>query len=187
VIESADEFVRLRTSEDPADYGQAAHDEAEEATWHEVIDGFPEMRFWVAQNKTVPLSILERLRQDADERVVPMVRMKRAWARAHPEDSIRPSPIRDSGPCKTFKGMTDEMLRWQTERFNELATHREGHVVHLRPEQVVEVAFDGVQPSTRYPGGMALRFARVVRYRDDKPVEEVDTVDHIWGIAATRM
>ncbi|WP_343908149.1 ATP-dependent DNA ligase [Nocardioides aquiterrae] len=77
---------------------------------------------------------------------------------------------------KTFKGLTDETLRWQTERFLELETHRDGHVVHVRPEQVVEIAFDGVQRSTRYPGGVALRFARVLRYRDDKPVSEIDTI-----------
>jgi DNA ligase 1 len=77
---------------------------------------------------------------------------------------------------KTFKGMTDEMLAWQTERFTELETSRTPHVVHVRPEQVVEVAFDGVQRSTRYPGGMALRFARVVRYRDDKTVADADTI-----------
>ena len=75
---------------------------------------------------------------------------------------------------KTFKGMTDEMLRWQTERFLELETHRDGHTVYVRPEQVVEVAFDGVQRSTHYPGGVALRFARVIRYRDDKDIEQVD-------------
>jgi DNA ligase-1 len=80
---------------------------------------------------------------------------------------------------KTFKGMTDEMLAWQTERFLELETGREGHVVHLRPEQVVEIAFDGVQRSTRYPGGVALRFARVLRYRDDKPPGETDTVETV--------
>jgi DNA ligase-1 len=72
--------------------------------------------------------------------------------------------------------MTDEMLAWQTERFTELETSRTPHVVHVRPEQVVEVAFDGVQRSTRYPGGMALRFARVVRYRDDKTVADADTI-----------
>ena len=77
---------------------------------------------------------------------------------------------------KTFKGMTDEILTWQTERFLDLETHRSGHVVHVRPEQVVEIAFDGVQRSTRYPGGVALRFARVLRYRDDKPPEEADTL-----------
>jgi DNA ligase-1 len=77
---------------------------------------------------------------------------------------------------KTFKGMTDEMLAWQTERFLELEASRTSHVVNVRPEQVVEVAFDGVQRSTRYPGGMALRFARVVRYRDDKTAADADTI-----------
>ncbi len=78
---------------------------------------------------------------------------------------------------KTFKGMTDAMLAWQTERFLGLETHREGQVVHVRPEQVVEIAFDGVQRSTRYPGGVALRFARVVGYREDKAPAEADTLD----------
>jgi DNA ligase 1 len=88
---------------------------------------------------------------------------------------------------KTFKGMTDEMLAWQTERFTELAvtpeTMREGYVVRLRPEQVVEIAFDGLQRSTRYPGGLALRFARVVRYRDDKSADEADTLDTVRALA----
>ena len=77
---------------------------------------------------------------------------------------------------KTFKGMTDEMLAWQTERFLGLEVARSRHVVEVRPEQVVEVAFDGVQTSSRYPGGMTLRFARVVRYRDDKTADEADSV-----------
>ncbi len=77
---------------------------------------------------------------------------------------------------KTFKGMTDEMLAWQTERFTELATRREGHIVHVRPEQVVEIAVDGIQRSTRYPGGVALRFARVKRYRHDKAAGDADTI-----------
>lgn len=81
---------------------------------------------------------------------------------------------------KTFKGMTDEMLDWQTKRFLELADGpTDGYVVRLRPEQVVEIAFDGVQGSTRYPGGMALRFARVVRYRDDKRPDEADTIETV--------
>jgi DNA ligase-1 len=80
---------------------------------------------------------------------------------------------------KTFKGMTDEMLAWQTERFLELETHRDGHVVYVRPEQVVEIAFDGAQRSSRYRGGVALRFARVVRYRDDKGAAEADTIDTV--------
>ncbi|QZY30628.1 ATP-dependent DNA ligase [Nocardioides coralli] len=83
---------------------------------------------------------------------------------------------------KTFKGMTDEMLQWQTERFQELETHREGHVIHVRPEQVVEIALDGLQRSTRYPGGLALRFARVVRYRDDKSAAEADTIDTVRAL-----
>ena len=84
---------------------------------------------------------------------------------------------------KTFKGMTDEMLDWQTARFTELATGpTDSYVVPLRPEQVVEIALDGVQGSTRYPAGMALRFARVVRYRDDKRPDEADTVDTVRAL-----
>lgn len=85
---------------------------------------------------------------------------------------------------KTFKGMTDEILRWQTERFTEFAVGgTDGWVVRVRPEQVVEIAYDGVLASTRYPGGVALRFARVVRYRDDKAPSEVDTLDSLRGAA----
>jgi DNA ligase-1 len=84
---------------------------------------------------------------------------------------------------KTFKGMTDEMLAWQTERFLSLADGpTDGYVVSVRPEQVVEIAFDGIQTSSRYPGGMALRFARVLRYRDDKPPTEADTIDTVRAI-----
>lgn len=77
---------------------------------------------------------------------------------------------------KTFKGMTDEILDWQTSRFLDLETHRDGHVVHVRPEQVVEIAFDGLQRSRRYPGGLALRFARVLRYREDKSADAADDI-----------
>ncbi|BBZ74210.1 ATP-dependent DNA ligase [Mycobacterium paraseoulense] len=84
---------------------------------------------------------------------------------------------------KTFKGMTDAMLVWQTARFRELAVGgTEGYVVRLRPEQVVEVALDGVQKSSRYPGGVALRFARVLRYRDDKGPAEADTIDTVRAL-----
>lgn len=83
---------------------------------------------------------------------------------------------------KTFKGLTDELLRWQTERLLALETHRDRWTVHVRPELVVEVAFDGVQTSSRYPGGMALRFARVLRYRPDKSPEEADTVQTVRAI-----
>ena len=84
---------------------------------------------------------------------------------------------------KTFKGMTDEMLAWQTERFLGLETHRSDHVVHVQPVQVVEIAIDGLQRSTRYPGGIALRFARAVRYRDDKTAEQADTIDDVRRVA----
>ncbi len=84
---------------------------------------------------------------------------------------------------KTFKGMTDDLLDWQTARFLDLkvgeGTGREGHVVHVRPEQVVEVAIDGVQVSRRYPGGVALRFARVRRYRQDKSAAEADHIEQV--------
>src|SRR5215218_7878194 len=83
---------------------------------------------------------------------------------------------------KTFKGLTDEMLAWQTERLSELATSQDGHVVHVRPELVVEIAFDGVQTSPRYPGGVALRFARVLRHRPDKPAREASTLEDVLAI-----
>jgi DNA ligase-1 len=84
---------------------------------------------------------------------------------------------------KTFKGMTDAMLEWQTARFLELAGGpTDGYVVKVRPEQVVEIALDGVQTSSRYPGGMALRFARVLRYRDDKSPAEADTIDTVRAL-----
>jgi DNA ligase-1 len=78
---------------------------------------------------------------------------------------------------KTFKGLTDELLRWQTQRLQQLASAREGHVVRVRPELVVEIRFNDVQRSPRYPGGIALRFARVVRYREDKVASETEPLD----------
>ena len=83
---------------------------------------------------------------------------------------------------KTFKGMTDAMLAWQTERLLELETRRDDFTVYVRPELVVEIAFDGVQTSTRYPGGVALRFARVKGYRPDKRADEADTIDAVRAI-----
>jgi DNA ligase-1 len=89
---------------------------------------------------------------------------------------------------KTFKGLTDKMLTWQTERLLELADPPAGResshgVVRVRPELVVEIAFDGVQVSRRYPGGLALRFARVIRYRPDKTAAEADTIDAVRAVA----
>ena len=83
---------------------------------------------------------------------------------------------------KTFKGMTDELLEWQTKELLARETHREGHVVHVRPELVVEIAFNEVQRSSQYPGGVALRFARVKGYRPDKRPEEADTIDAVRAL-----
>jgi DNA ligase 1 len=83
---------------------------------------------------------------------------------------------------KTFKGLTDKTLAWQTERFLELETHREGITVFVRPEIVAEIALDGVQTSTRYPGGVALRFARLKTYRSDKSPAEADTIDSLRAL-----
>ena len=85
---------------------------------------------------------------------------------------------------KTFKGMTDAVLAWQTGELLKLETRRTAGVVHVRPELVVEVAFDGIQTSPRYPGQMALRFARVVRYREDKAAAEADTVETVRSLQA---
>ena len=84
---------------------------------------------------------------------------------------------------KTFKGMTDAMLAWQTAQLLAREALREGHIVHVRPELVVETAFNDVQRSSQYPGGLALRHARVVRYRDDKTAAEADTIDAVRAIA----
>jgi DNA ligase-1 len=85
---------------------------------------------------------------------------------------------------KTFKGMTDEMLAWQTQRLLELESGRDRYTVYVRPELVVEVAFEGVQTSSRYPGGVALRFARVKGYRRDKSPAEADTIDAVRALHA---
>ena len=83
---------------------------------------------------------------------------------------------------KTFKGLTDALLTWQTERLQELAISDDGHVVFVRPELVVEIALDGVQASKRYPGGVALRFARVRGYRPDKSPADADTIDAVRAL-----
>jgi DNA ligase 1 len=89
---------------------------------------------------------------------------------------------------KTFKGLTDEMLRWQTERLQRLAVGDSSDwVVPVRPELVVEIAFDGVQASPRYPGGVALRFARVLRYREDKSAAQADTIGMVRAIHSGRL
>ncbi|HTJ42343.1 MAG TPA: ATP-dependent DNA ligase [Kofleriaceae bacterium] len=84
---------------------------------------------------------------------------------------------------KTFKGMTDELLAWQTRELLAREIGRDGHVVYVRPELVVEIAFNDVQASPHYPGGLALRFARVLRYRPDKQASEADTIDAVRAIA----
>jgi DNA ligase-1 len=86
---------------------------------------------------------------------------------------------------KTFKGMTDEILEWQTKELLARETHRDGHIVYVRPELVVEIAFNEVQRSPHYPGGVALRFARVKGYRPDKRPEDADTIDAVLKFAPT--
>jgi len=88
---------------------------------------------------------------------------------------------------KCFKGLTDELLTWQTEALLERETARKGIAVFVRPELVVEIALDGVQASTRYPGGVALRFARVKRYRPDKSAEEADTIGDLRALLPARL
>jgi DNA ligase 1 len=87
---------------------------------------------------------------------------------------------------KTFKGLTDAMLEWQTKAFLERETHRDQGTVFVRPELVVEVAFSDLQASTRYPGGLALRLARVKRYRDDKQADAADTMETVRSIYAAQ-
>jgi DNA ligase 1 len=87
---------------------------------------------------------------------------------------------------KTFKGMTDELLEWQTSELLRRKTEQRGITVFVRPELVVEIALDGVQSSTRYPGGVALRFARVKRYRPDKQPEEADTIYALRSLLRAR-
>ena len=84
---------------------------------------------------------------------------------------------------KTFKGLTDELLAWQTEKLLACEDRRDSYTVYVRPELVVEIAFDGVQRSSRYPGGLALRFARVLRYREDKTAAEADTIDTVRALS----
>ncbi len=83
---------------------------------------------------------------------------------------------------KTFKGMTDALLAWQTQALQPLALASDGYTVHVRPELVVEVAFNDLQESPHYPGGLALRFARVKRYRLDKTAAEADTIDTVRAL-----
>jgi len=83
---------------------------------------------------------------------------------------------------KTFKGLTDELLRWQTARFQEIEVRRTAGTVWVEPKTVVEIAIDGVQQSPRYPGGIALRFARVKRYREDKAPAEADTIQTLRSL-----
>ena len=84
---------------------------------------------------------------------------------------------------KTFKGLTDELLMWQTARFLELEVRRTQGTVFVEPSTVVEIACDGLQRSPRYPGGVALRFARVLRYRPDKSAAEADTIDTVKALS----
>jgi DNA ligase-1 len=87
---------------------------------------------------------------------------------------------------KTFKGLTDVLLEWQTRELLAREIGRDGITVHVRPELVVEIALDGVQSSRRYPGGVALRFARVRRYRDDKTAADADPIEVVQAMLPGR-
>ena len=87
---------------------------------------------------------------------------------------------------KTFKGLTDATLEWQTTELLARETGRDGHVVHVRPELVAEIAFNDLQESPHYPGGLALRFARLKRYRPDKTAAQADTIDTVRGLFAAQ-
>ena len=88
---------------------------------------------------------------------------------------------------KTFKGMTDEMLAWQTVELRKLAIANDAYTVYVEPKLVVEIAFNDIQASPHYPGGLALRFARVKRYRPDKRAEDADTIDTVRAIYERRL
>jgi DNA ligase-1 len=88
---------------------------------------------------------------------------------------------------KTFKGMTDEMLEWQTRELLAREIARDDFTVHVRPELVVEIAFNDLQASSQYPGGLALRFARVKGYRSDKRADDADTIDAVRTLYAEQM
>jgi DNA ligase-1 len=85
---------------------------------------------------------------------------------------------------KTFKGMTDQVLAWQTEQLLARELARDGHVVYVKPELVAQIAFSDVQTSPHYPGGMALRFARLSCYRTDKSASDADTIDAVRALHA---
>jgi DNA ligase-1 len=88
---------------------------------------------------------------------------------------------------KTFKGMTDRMLAWQTAELRKLAIAGDPYAVHVQPKLVVEIAFNDIQASPHYPGGLALRFARVKRYRPDKKAEEADTIETVRALYERRL
>jgi len=83
---------------------------------------------------------------------------------------------------KTFKGLADEMLHWMTQKLLKLETHRDNYTVYVKPELVIEIAYSDLQESTRYSGGLALRFARVKGFREDKSPNEADTIQTVWSI-----
>jgi DNA ligase-1 len=87
---------------------------------------------------------------------------------------------------KTFKGLTDEILEWQTHELLAREVARDAYTVYVRPELVIEIAFSDLQASARYPGGLALRFARVRAYRSDKRVEEADTIETVRALYAAQ-
>ncbi|MDP9416788.1 MAG: hypothetical protein M3P48_02925 [Actinomycetota bacterium] len=188
MIESAEEFVRLRNSWMPEEYRRAAAEEAPLEVWAQIIERHPDMRFWVAQNKTVPLAILEVLRHDPDKRVQSMVRRNRSWARAHPEDATRgpgPGLAREPERLRPWSERRPELASmYQTETVrgtvpsarwfqpeHELTRLCELHLAHLDPRYYNLraddrwVRFHSLPQSRRYPdqgAGAAVDWAELL-------------------------
>ncbi|MEU9125934.1 ATP-dependent DNA ligase [Streptomyces sp. NPDC048506] len=181
--------VRRCVVEDPADAGARA---AAEAFWHRTLSRghegvvvkalhapYSAGRRGAAWLKVKPVHTLD------------LVVLAAEWGHGRRTGKLSNLHLGARGPDggfvmlgKTFKGLTDATLGWQTERLQELAVADDGHVVTVRPELVVEIAYDGLQTSSRYPAGVTLRFARVVRYREDKTAAEADTVDTVLAVHA---
>jgi DNA ligase-1 len=139
------------------------------------------------RSKKAKVSLIARLLREAHEEEIFLAAewghgRRRGWLSNLHLGARDPEANRFVMLGKTFKGLSDEMLRWQTKKLLALEIGRDTWTVYVKPEIVVEVAFSDLQESPRYPGGLALRFARVKRFREDKTARETDTIDKVRGI-----